>query len=531
MECEKLRRHEARTYVITGATDGIGLALARRLQTTCGRLVLVGRRPPEVLRDAGFEDALYCTVDLAQPNCAETVEAFLEQHGAGAIHKLIHNAGAGYFGGIPEQSLESIAELVQTNLQAPIGLTWTLLPRLERVRGRVCFVSSVAAALPMAQYAVYVATKAALEGFARNLRIESRGRVGVQVVRPGATRTGMHAKAGMSQADTNWERFAPAERVAAQLERALDTPRKAVTLGASNKVVSMAGRAFPGIIEAGMRRRSKAPSTFERDREARPRCFITGAADGIGRAMALRFARSGYDIVAVDNDPVKSAATAEEIQQAGAKSEFHTEDLSDPAATERAVEAVRAGGPVNLVVHNAGINAVGRFGVLPLEDQKAVIAVNLQAPLLLTAGLLHAGLLRDDARFVFMASLSCYVGYPGAAAYAASKDGLAAYARALSVALGLRRRVLTVFPGPVRTAHAERHSPDNSRANRRMPPETLAALVDEALAQNKRILIPGGGNRAVARLARIWPAPFELLMRRAILDKLAPGDTAAMAGR
>ena len=61
MECEKLRRHEARTYVITGATDGIGLALARRLQTTCGRLVLVGRRPPEVLRDAGFEDALYCT--------------------------------------------------------------------------------------------------------------------------------------------------------------------------------------------------------------------------------------------------------------------------------------------------------------------------------------------------------------------------------------------------------------------------------------------------------------------------------------
>ena len=50
-------------------------------------------------------------------------------------------------------------------------------------------------------------------------------------------------------------------------------------------------------------------------------------------------------------------------------------------------------------------------------------------------------------------------------------------------------------------------------------------------ARNKRILIPGGGNRAVARLARIWPAPFELLMRRAILDKLAPGDTAAMAGR
>ncbi|MFP4192723.1 MAG: SDR family NAD(P)-dependent oxidoreductase [Candidatus Hydrogenedentota bacterium] len=524
-----IRRNEHCTFVITGATDGIGLALARRLQARRDRLVLVGRRPPEVLRDAGFEDALYCQVDLAQPHCAEVVEAFLEQQDAGAIHGLIHNAGAGYFGGIQDQSPESITELVHTNLAAPIGLTWTLLPRLERVCGQVCFVSSVAAALPMARYAVYVATKAALEGFARNLRIESRGRVRVQVVRPGATRTGMHAKAGMSLADADWERFTPAERVAAQMERALDAPRKAVTLGAGNKVISKAGRLFPGIIEAGMRRRNEAPPAIDTEHEGRPRCFITGAADGIGRAMALRFARSGYDIVAIDNDPVKSAETTEEIQQAGAKAEFSIQDLSDPAATGRAVEAVRTGGPVDLVVHNAGINAVGRFGAIPLGDQEAVIGVNLQAPLLLTAGLLHAGLVRQDARFVFMASLSCYVGYPGAAAYAASKDGLAAYARALSVALGPRRRVLTVFPGPVRTAHAARHSPDNSRADRRMPPETLAAFVDEALARNQRILIPGAGNRAVALLARLWPAPFEAIMRRAILDKLEPGDVAAMA--
>ena len=60
MESGKIRRDTPRTVGITGATDGIGLALARRLQGSCDRLMLVGRRPPEVLRDAGFEDALYC---------------------------------------------------------------------------------------------------------------------------------------------------------------------------------------------------------------------------------------------------------------------------------------------------------------------------------------------------------------------------------------------------------------------------------------------------------------------------------------
>ncbi len=521
----KIGRDQPRTFVITGATDGIGLALARRLQASCERLVLIGRRPPDVLRDAGFNGAVYCQVDLSQSNCAEMVEACLEQNGVGAIHRLIHNAGAGYFGGIQDQVPENITELVQTNLQAPIGLTWTLLPRLERVGGQVCFDSSVAVALPMSRYAVYVATKAALEGFARSLRIEVQGRVRVQVVRPGATRTGMHAKAGISRAEMDWEKFTPAERVAAQIENVLDGHKKVVTLGMGNAFISKAGRAFPGIIETTMRRRSKPPPfTIVKSQNARPRCFITGAAEGIGRAMALRFARSGYDIVSVDIDPVKSAATSEEIQRIGAKSEFIQDDLSDPAAAQRAVEAVRAGGPVDLVVHNAGVNAVGRFDALSLEKQKAVIAVNFQAPLLLTSALLQAGLLHDESRFVFVASLSCYVSYPGAAAYAASKDGLAAYARALSVALGPQRRVLTVFPGPVRTDHAARHSPDNSSENRRMPPETLASLIEEALARNSRILIPGGANRAVALLARWWPSSVELLMRRAILDKLEPGD-------
>jgi len=87
--------------------------------------------------------------------------------------------------------------------------------------GRVIFIGSVAAALPAPDYAVYGATKAALEGFARSLRVELRGRVGVQVIHPGATRTGMHAKAGAPLERMGWTDFPPPERAARQIVRAI----------------------------------------------------------------------------------------------------------------------------------------------------------------------------------------------------------------------------------------------------------------------------------------------------------------------
>jgi len=97
-----------------------------------------------------------------------------------------------------------------------------------------------------------------------------------------------------------------------------------------------------------------------------------------------------------------------------------------------------------------------------------VLAVNLTAPLHLTGALLQAGKIAPGGSLVFVSSLSRLLSYPGAAVYAASKDGLASYARSLAVALAPQKmHVLTVYPGPTRTAHARRYSPDNSREARR----------------------------------------------------------------
>ncbi len=254
-------------------------------------------------------------------------------------------------------------------------------------------------------------------------------------------------------------------------------------------------------------------------------CVITGAAEGIGRALARRYATAGYTITGIDRDAPRAAQTQEQLRRSGAEAVFLTADLSEEADLERItneLSSMAAGGQaIDLLVHNAGISAVGRFAATALPHQQAVLDVNLLAPLLLTAELLRRDAFAAGSSLVFIASLSAFVGYPGAAVYAASKDGLDAYARSLRVALaGRGMHVLTVYPGPTRTAHARRYSPDNRREARRMPPERLADEIVRAVNERRPTLIPGPANRVLALLGRYAPALADAMMRRALLEPL-----------
>ena len=79
---------------------------------------------------------------------------------------------------------------------------------------------------------------------------------------------------------------------------------------------------------------------------------------------------------------------------------------------------------------------------------------------------------------------------------------------------------MTVFPGPARTAHARRYSPDNSREEKRMAPEALAETVFRGIEKKKRLIIPGFKNRAAAVLGTWCPRIVEAVMRRAMLEKI-----------
>lgn len=262
-------------------------------------------------------------------------------------------------------------------------------------------------------------------------------------------------------------------------------------------------------------------------------CAITGAADGIGRALARRFAAAGYAIIGMDRDAERSERTRAELVRSGAIAAFLHTDLAGSAAVAVLLDRLAAGPPIDILIHNAGISAVCPFAMSDINQQQAVLDVNLQAPLLLTAGLLRQNQIARGGALVYISSLSRFISYPGAAGYAASKDGLAAYARSLEIALAPRGiHVLTVYPGPTRTAHARRYSPDNRREHQRMPPERLADLIYRALLARRRTLIPGVGNQLFAALGTYLPWLAAYAMRKTLFDKLlpAPHSSGASSG-
>jgi cyclic-di-GMP-binding biofilm dispersal mediator protein len=241
------------------------------------------------------------------------------------------------------------------------------------------------------------------------------------------------------------------------------------------------------------------------------RALVSGAASGIGQALAERLAGDGCEIVAVDRSPHSFDWSGTALQA----------DLSDRAAVDRLIGQLVDASPFDIVIHNAGTSATGRFEEIPADAYRRLLAVNCEAPMVITSELIRAGALPPGATLIFMASISRHTGYPGASVYAASKDTLAVYAR--SIRRGLRRRgvhVMTVFPGPVRTAHAERHAPPGADAGQRMEPAALADAILRAARRRRTVLYPGRQAMAGRVAGVLLPGWTTGYMRRAIFDKL-----------
>jgi len=218
-----------RVALVTGASSGIGRALAVRLAADGARLVLAGRDPDRLQEVAERTGGKAVVVDLAA-GVAPLLDAL-----PGPPALVVHNAGVGAAGPLEELAPERVDELIDVNLRAPIQLTRALLPGLRAERGALVFVASIAA-VGVAGEAVYSATKAGLRGFADAVRIEAP-EVGVTTVLPGAVDTPYFGRRGREY-DRRFPRPIPADKVAEDIVRGVRrgaveivTPRW-LTLGA-----------------------------------------------------------------------------------------------------------------------------------------------------------------------------------------------------------------------------------------------------------------------------------------------------------
>lgn len=235
--------------LVTGASSGIGVELARQLARDGHDLVLSARRadPMHVLAaELGMHDAdtVVIPADLSKPGAALELASVIESRGL-TIDVLVNNAGLGGIGRFDQLNPERVSEMLYVNVVALTELTRLLLPgMIERRRGKVMLVASTAAFQPGPRMAVYFATKAYVLSLGEALAYELRGtRITVTTLCPGATATEFFKVAGSNEAVL---KPAMSASVVARIGyRALKAGRRVAVAGLVNRILAVGGRYGP----------------------------------------------------------------------------------------------------------------------------------------------------------------------------------------------------------------------------------------------------------------------------------------------
>jgi 3-oxoacyl-[acyl-carrier protein] reductase len=180
---------------------------------------------------------------------------------------------------------------------------------------------------------------------------------------------------------------------------------------------------------------------------------VTGAGRGIGRAIALKFAAEGADVVCVSRTAENSEKVAGEIRALGRKAWAHALDVADADAVNAAAEKILAeAGKVDLLVNNAGVTRDGLIMRMSDADWDVVLDTNLKGAFLVTKAFSRAMIRQRAGRIINLSSVIGLIGNAGQCNYAASKAGLIGFTQ--SAARELASRGITVnaiAPGFIET--------------------------------------------------------------------------------
>jgi len=246
---------------------------------------------------------------------------------------------------------------------------------------------------------------------------------------------------------------------------------------------------------------------------------VTGASSGIGNAIARELDAHGADVTVVARRTERLEALASELDN---DTHVVTADLGElDACTDWLDEAVDVLGPVSVLVNNAGVQIVEPFEEGDPERHDLVLRVNLAAPIRLARAVMPSMLSEGAGTIVNISSLAAIAPTPFMSSYNASKAGLAGWSEALRGELrNTGVNVLTVYPGPVKTAMADA-ALDAYKESGKEVADGLPTGDTATLARRIRVAIERGRGRItyprIYAVARWFPG-----LTRFLVDRLTP---------
>ena len=256
---------------------------------------------------------------------------------------------------------------------------------------------------------------------------------------------------------------------------------------------------------------------------------VTGAAGGIGRAIAVSLAHRGCNLALADIDDAGMAGTVELVRGYGINVSRHCLDVADRvavAAFPDVIAAEHAG--VDVLVNNAGVAVGGTFEQVADEDFEWLFEINFWGVVRMTRAFLPLLRASEDARVVNISSVYGLIGPPEQVAYAASKFAVRGFSEALRHELeGSGIGVSVVHPGGVATSIAEkarvpagvseeeiarRHA--RYRKLLRLPPEVAGETIVRGIERRQARILVGSDAKTISLISRLLPVSYWKLLTR-----------------
>ncbi|HXW62319.1 MAG TPA: SDR family NAD(P)-dependent oxidoreductase [Candidatus Acidoferrales bacterium] len=256
---------------------------------------------------------------------------------------------------------------------------------------------------------------------------------------------------------------------------------------------------------------------------------VTGAASGIGRAIAISLARRGCHLALADLNETELARTAEMAASQGLRISRHRLDVSDREQVACfPTPVVAEHGGVDVVVNNAGVALGGTFDQVSETDFEWLFAINFWGVVRMTRAFLPHLRKSDDARLVNLSSLFGLISPPGQTAYSASKFAVRGFSQSLRHELERSTiGVTVVHPGGVATAIARsarlpKEMPAEEARRRReaadrmlrLPPEKAGEIIVEGIEHRKARILVGTDAKILSLVERLAPVSYWKILER-----------------